>query len=303
MVDFTNYEINIFRGYGGKNGSKIAIVIDGENYMLKIPPAAKNNPEMSYSNSSISEHIGCNIFNLLGVEAQKTILGKFNDKLAVACKDFNTDNYQLMEFALLKNQIIDSSGHGYGVELSEILETIKSQSLIPQEELMSHFWDIFIVDALIGNFDRHNGNWGLLINERHQIAKVAPIYDCGSCLYPQLTDQNMKDILNDQKEIENRIFVFPNSILRENNVKINYYNFLTTTNNSDCIEALGRIGQRIDLSAINYLIDDTPYISGIYKTFLKTIIQERKEKILDKAIEIHKINFKSNDSIDMEYER
>ena len=24
------------------------------------------------------------------------------------------------------------------------------------------FWDIYVVDALIGNFDRHGGNWGFL---------------------------------------------------------------------------------------------------------------------------------------------
>lgn len=36
---------------------------------------------------------------------------------------------------------------------------------------------------------------------------------------------------------------------------------------------------------MNSVIEDTPYISDLYKLFLKTMIQERKEKIIDKALE------------------
>lgn len=39
---------------------------------------------------------------------------------------------------------------------------------------------------------------------------------------------------------------------------------------------------------INKIIDEAPYISDIHKKFIKTIIKERKEKILDKALEINK---------------
>ena len=43
---------------------------------------------------------------------------------------------------------------------------------------------MFIVDAFLGNFDRHNGNWGILVDECKKTAEIAPVYDCGSCLYP-----------------------------------------------------------------------------------------------------------------------
>ena len=35
----------------------------------------------------------------------------------------------------------------------------------------------------------------------------------------------------------------------------------------------------------DFEIDDTPYITEICKVFLKTIIKECKEKIIDKALE------------------
>lgn len=37
MIDFTNCEINKYRYYGGKNGGKICIIYNGEEYMLKFP--------------------------------------------------------------------------------------------------------------------------------------------------------------------------------------------------------------------------------------------------------------------------
>ena len=82
---------------------------------------------------------------------------------------------------------------------------------------------MFIADALIGNFDRHNGNWGFLINDYTLQVKLAPIYDCGSCLYPQMDDELMKTVLQDENELLNRIYVFPNSALKLNGNKINYY--------------------------------------------------------------------------------
>ena len=39
---------------------------------------------------------------------------------------------------------------------------------------------MFIADSLVGNFDRHNGNWGFLINEELKKIEIAPIYDCAS---------------------------------------------------------------------------------------------------------------------------
>jgi hypothetical protein len=48
---------------------------------------------------------------------------------------------------------------------------------------------------------------------------------------------------------------------------------------------LRAIGGRIDLATISSVIDNTPFISDTYKLFLKTMIRERKEKIIDRALE------------------
>ena len=94
----------------------------------------------------------------------------------------------------------------------------------------------------------------------------------------------MKNVLDSREEIEQRIFVFPNSILEQNDVKINYAQFLVQTEIEGCVRALRVISGRIDMDKIDAIIEDTPYISDIHKTFLKTMIKERKEQIIDKAV-------------------
>ena len=288
MIDFTKCKVNIYKTYGGANGSKIGIIYNGENYMLKFPPVANKNFDMSYSNSCISEYVCCKIFNLLGVEAQETLLGKYNDKIVVACKDLEVDGFKLKEFATIKNTIINSSRNGYGTELDDILNTIDEQVLVDKNSLKKHFWDMFVVDALLGNFDRHNGNWGFLIDENNKRVKISPVYDCGSCMYPQNTDENMKLILNDKKEIEDRIYSKPTSAIRHNDVRINYYNYLSTTTNIDCINSLKEVYSKIDISAINKIIDETPYISDTHKYFLKYMINIRNEFIVEHSVKMIK---------------
>jgi len=66
---------------------------------------------------------------------------------------------------------------------------------------MYKFWDMFVIDALIGNGDRHLDNWGIL-SKSGQIT-FAPIYDCGSSLGALLSDEQMKNNLDDYTTFKN----------------------------------------------------------------------------------------------------
>lgn len=289
-IDFSNCRRNL-RTYDGANGSKIGIIYENENYMLKFPSSLKGLAKGSYSNNCISEYIGCHIFESLGFETQKTILGKFGDRIVVACKDFAIDGYNFADFASLKNTVIDSENNGYGTELKDILETFEEQSQfeISPNELKKFFWEMFIADVFIGNFDRHNGNWGFLVNEQTNTTKIAPIFDCGSCLFPRIaTDEGFKEALIDKKANNDRLYVYPNSAIKIDNVKINSYSFLSQTDNKECLKALIYIVERIDIEAINKIINETSYISDLHKEFLIFMILARKENILEKAVSINK---------------
>lgn len=284
MIDFTNLPTKK-KTYAGANGSKISVMYNGEQYMLKFPANAPKNKELSYANGCVSEYIGCNIFESVGIDVQKTLLGTYRkngkEKVVVACKDFTKSGVVLQDFASLKNTIIDSEHNGYGTELNDIMKAIEEQNAVNPIELKEWFWNVFIVDALIGNWDRHNGNWGFLYNVDTDEMSIAPVFDCGSCLYPQADEQIMKATLENKAEQDLRVFSIPLSGIKIDNTKINYFDFISSLQNKDCNKALKRILPRINMVEINNIIDETPYITDLQKTFYKTMLAQRKEKILD----------------------
>lgn len=152
------------------------------------------------------------------------------------------------------------------------------------DAIKTRFWDMFIVDALIGNWDRHNGNWGFLYNNSTDEVVLAPVFDCSSSLYPQADDELMTRILNNKNEFNHRIFDIPMSAITYNGKKINYFNFLSEGKFEDCNTALKRILSRIDMKKIYEIIDDTPTVTDIQNEFYKTMLNARKERILDFAM-------------------
>ena len=300
MIDFTN-AVQKNKTYAGANGSKISVLYNGEQYMLKFPPFPTINKEMSYTNSCISEYIGCKVFESVGIPVQETVIGTYTskgkEKIVVACKDFTSQGIALQDFASLKNRIIDSERNGYGTELADILSTIDEQTAMDSETLKTRFWDMFIVDALIGNWDRHNGNWGFLYNNATDEVTLAPVFDCGSSLYPQADEDLMKKILSDKNELNHRIFDIPLSAITYNGKKINYFKFLSEGEFPDCNKALKRIASRIDMKKIYEIIDNTPTVTELQKEFYKTMLTARKERILD--FSLNKLNEKAKKHHDM----
>lgn len=283
-IDFTDLDKRK-KLYDGANGNKISIIYNNEQYMLKFPPTAKINKNMNYSNSCFSEYIGCKIYESLKIPVQKTILGTYKvkgkNKIVVACKDFTKHGVVLQDFASLKNQMIDSERNGYGTELFDILNTIDEQNVVNREELLDRFWDMFVVDAFIGNWDRHNGNWGFLYDGRTDSMEIAPVYDCGSSLFPQADELIMKEVLTNDNELMYRVFEIPTSAIMLNGKKIKYFDFIVSIQDENCNRAIRRITPKINMEDIKSIVFSTPYINDLQKKFYYTILSERKSRILD----------------------
>lgn len=78
-----------------------------------------------------------------------------------------------------------------------------------------------------------------------------------------------------------RVEQFPSAALTDKSgKKISYSDFISSFENKDCSDALVRLMPRIDLDKINRIIDDIDVISDLRKTFYKTILKERYDKIL-----------------------
>lgn len=97
---------------------------------------------------------------------------------------------------------------------------------------------------------------------------------------PQADEKIMKNVLENENELNARIYQFPTSAIKLNGKKINYYDFLIAAEYKECNEALGRIVSKIDMEKIRNFIDDVPYISIMQKEFYKAYISARYEKVI-----------------------
>lgn len=281
-IDFTNCTRIVGRAYNGANGKKIAVSYNGETWILKFPPNVVCRPnEQSYSNSCISEHLGSSIYRLLDIEAQQTLLGihvNGRKKVVCACKDFTSPGVRLYDFCSIKNTVIDSETGGTGTELTDVLSSIELQTFVEPNLVLERFWQMFVVDALLGNFDRHNGNWGFLTDENTGHSCLAPVFDCGSCLLPQADNSIMEKCLRDENEMNARIFTFPASMLKIDGRKINYYDFLHAAKRPDGLTNAcdGLLSKIFDLD-IESLILSTPYLSNLQQDFYISYINARRK--------------------------
>lgn len=292
IIDFTNCA-NGYRDYGGSD-NKISIEYESKKYMLKLPEILekKNEFQTSHINNVISEYVGSHIIATTGLPVHNTTLGIYKNNIAVACEDFTGNGYKLQEFSWMMRSMYDKSEIMRIPAYPQLYEVMKGHPLLKDiaQQAIARYWDTFVMDALVGNFDRHKGNWGYLVNEETKDVITAPIYDCGSSLYPGLSEEKMREVLNSRELIEERIYVFPKPALNKMNSKkdnkFGYLELLSSGMDVNCTKALLRMYPKIDMNKIQNVVENTPFISDQRIEFYTKMVTYRKELILDKSIEI-----------------
>ena len=210
ILDFSNAEYSNRNGsYGGAAGDKDGIIINGEPWIAKYPKsndAMVNSDKLSkFSQTPLSEYIGSHIYEILGYPVHKTLLGVRKNFLVVACKDFCNEETRLLEMRTLKNIHISEMNQKFNMDLHET----DDNHLVNLKELFIHFelnpeiskikgvserfWDQVVIDGLIGNNDRNNGNWGILSYGDKR--ELAPIFDNGASFYPKKSTLAIEQIL------------------------------------------------------------------------------------------------------------
>ena len=282
-IDFTDCPRVPARAYSGANGKKVAVSFENAVWLLKFPPSAAEKPnDLSYSNSSLSEHLGSTIYRRLGIDGHETRLGVDRNgktKVVCACRDFTVQGKRLLDFCSIKNSVLDGESGGTGTELAEVLDAIQGQQFLDPSIVLNRFWEMFVVDAFLGNFDRHDGNWGFLVDDATGQVSLAPVYDCGSCLLPQADETIMRKVLESEAELDARIYTFPNSMLKQDGRKIVYHDFLKTATDPNLKSALARLLPCIQALDIPALIGETPYLTDLQRDFYTRYLTARREKV------------------------
>ena len=296
IINFNDFQQNQ-RMYGGTAGRKMGITYNGKDYLLKFPGNLKEqkmkNINLSYSNSPVCEYIGSKIYELVRLPVHNTILGTRNGKTVVACEDFLQDGDRLYEFDKIKvtfePHFLDSNGNetnGVGVDLYEIMMTIQEHPFLQDVPgVKEHFWNMFIMDALIGNTDRNNSNWGIILRKDGS-KEIAPIYDNGNCLNSKWDDEKMRTVMNDADKMEAEAYKARRCIFELQGKRVNPYHIIESRESPECSEAAYRLGPKIgnNMDKIQTMIKEIPILSEMQKRFFTSMIEYRYEKVLLECI-------------------
>ena len=291
VLDITNLKQNN-RLYGGAAGQKIGVTYDNSDWIVKFPGNLKGrdlkNIVLSCSNSPICEYIGSHIYEFLDIPVHETKLAHRGSKLVVMCKDF-TCHKRLYHFSEIKATFepafTDLDGNetdGCGTDLDEALLVIRNHPIFQNvENVEDRFWKMFIVDFIIGNPDRNNGNWGILVDD--DSVELAPVFDNGNCLNDKWDDAKIQEFLLDKSLLNGEAYGSKVCFYTRHDKKVKPYKYIRNTTEEKCIAALQDVlktwrQNRVD-QCIDELLNSIDCVTGTRKIFIQTIIALRIHKL------------------------
>lgn len=255
---------------------KKGIRLKGEDYIVKF---RKSSPA-GLTFNHVSEYLGCHIFEMTGIATQETWLGTYQGEEVVVMKDFTSDEEIFVPFNDVGDSSLDMDKERVQYSYSDIMSMLEAnRKLTHVEETINTFWDMFIMDAFLGNFDRHGSNWGFL--KKQDKYRLAPVFDNGSCLFPKLvSDEQCREVLESQEEMEKRVYRFPTSQIQLDGRKSSYYDVISSHRFAECDKALQRVEEKIDIDAICHLIKGVEQMSEVRKDFLVHMLRMRYQKLI-----------------------
>jgi len=309
IIDFTNCKLSSRNlEYAGRAGEKRGIIYNNELWFLKFP---KNTIGMnrvtgiSYVTSPLSEYIGSHIYEILGYDVHKTILGICNDgkrnKVVCACKDFINDdkNELLIPYTALRNDtnplIMNRNDDSFASasNINEIEFQLRHNTILSKiSNAKNRFWDVVLIDMLINNNDRNEDNWGIIKYKMEDSYKLSPIYDCGNSFYGKTSDERIADIMADAEKLMSSSLNGITAYEDDNEKRISNLDIIkyVKKNNPESINRVLKLFDK-NLTLIKAFINEIPTVyndlnimSGIRKEYYIKTLEIRLNKLNDESI-------------------
>ena len=252
--------------------NKFFIRYRGAKYLVKDSSINKRRRQLSLA--PFCECVGSNFIRLSGLlECQQCWNGFFEERPVVICKDVFPDGFY-RTFRDLHESTAGTSLEGKEYTYDDVIHVLEQKehmSSVDVEDYLHHFWLMFLFDAILGNRDRHEGNWGFYNTSSE--SRFAPITDNGNSLFPDvdLSDWRQYDF------IKERVFRMPGSQFRmwkpeypDRAMRTNFYEMLVNYSNRFDTE-LNQIKQ-LDWRGLIVFNDVIPIEVQLW---FKTIIEAR----------------------------
>lgn len=198
VLDYSDWKIYDGVWEGSGRSEKIWLVAaDGTIGLFKFP---KIDPSTSQETTEhISEHLAHRLGNVLGVPTARVEIGTYNGRIGSMSYLINRPDEYLVEgigFISGRYPAYDAmdmfdAENGKYYCLEHILQS--TRGIVPQEVWL----EMMVFDFLIGNTDRHQNNWAILVsiadpadggNGAGDRLQKCPLYDNGSSLCCYVND-------------------------------------------------------------------------------------------------------------------
>lgn len=271
------------RNYNGTT-EKFGITLNGVDYIVKMPSDGNM--------SVICEYIASNFMQALGVNAHSVALAKYGTVFVAVLKDFTSGtNLTLHAYKDTKQSSEDTDIGTKEYTYEDVIYLIEKHVKLSEsnkEVAKINFWDMFIMDTILGNRDRHWGNWGYLSDGKNYYP--APIYDNGACLFPDVNRAISGYINNRESFLYDRIFIFPASLFKvrrsDRCYRTNYYEMYSDLRiNKLFASRVKRIRSLYSYKDIFRIISGIVFnipIDNIYKRFYIEIVTLRYMCIIER---------------------
>lgn len=198
VIDFSSWEETDEFSEGSGASEKIWLVNGNTNQIGLF-----KYPKDTTTTEHVSEKIASVIAKTINIPCANVDIGTYNQRLGSMSYLINNSHQGILEGIHLlglsydRKQLYDKEKDEY-YSLDVILNSLR------QYNLEQKFINVVIFDYLIGNTDRHQNNWALLITDFEHY-DLCPIYDNGSSLCSYVPEHKIKNYLGKDYQLFNSL--------------------------------------------------------------------------------------------------
>jgi len=236
-----------------------------------------------------AENIASSIANIIGIPCAKTKIGMFKGDIGVMSYlvlDPNNENLVEGVQYITKTYPMFDVNKLYDIANNKRYSIQMIEECIEETGLFEQFIKIPVFDCLIGNSDRHQSNWGIIIDKSGNPKKMSPLYDNGSSLCCFIKEEDIDSFFKDTNRFNSLIGSKSRSAISwMNEPKTRQFDLLSNIQAvyyDQTISVVEQLGSALSDQAISNSIESIPneVMSEKHKRLVFKFLQVRRDKIL-----------------------